>query len=401
MKGKGGNTMKKSLSLLLSIIVVFLSLTPLTSSAQQVQKDKLPALSINSSVKITDELVDNYIDDEYSYIASFKAPQSKIYEFNIDSRLFYPDTFQYESLSLFIDVLKDNGVVVSSNYFSKTNPFACAKLTKGETYYVAFSGESIKSIKESWHNYRDLSYSDNLTVKEHTHSIKKATSPAYFHYNPDLLDSPPDKPCYVDGKYYECCTRCFYYHKTLKEYSSPKTIILSKKNFTYDGKVKKPTVTVKDKKGNVVSSKYYDVHYYDYKNGYGSKKTNFKDVGVYYVSMVAHNGAYDGSLTTKYRINPKSTSLKSLKKTSNGIKVSWNKQATQTTGYQIQYSTNKSFKNAKLVIVPNNKTLSKQIIGLKKGKRYYVRVRTYKTVYDNKMRNCVSSWSNYRYITLK
>lgn len=396
--------MKKSLSLLLSIIIVFLSLTPLTSLAQQVQKDKLPALTINSSVKITDELVDNNIDDEYAYFASFTAPQSKIYEFNIDSRLFYPDTFQYESLSLFLYILKDNGAVVSLNYFSKTNPFVCAKLTKGETYYVAFSGESIKSIKESWHNYRDLSYSDNLTVKEHTHSIKRGVRQAYFRYDPDLLDSPPDKPCYVDGHVYDYCTKCYYYNKTIEVITSPKKIILSKQSYTYDGKVKKPSVTIKDKKGNVVSSKYYDVHYYDYKNGYGSKKTNFKDVGVYYVSMVAHNGTYDGSLTTKYRINPKSTSLKSLKKTSNGIKVSWNKQATQTTGYQIQYSTNKSFKNAKLVIVPNNKTLSKQINGLKKGKRYYVRIRTYKTVYDNvydnKERNCVSSWSGYRYITL-
>ena len=48
-------------------------------------------------------------------------------------------------------------------------------------------------------------------------------------------------------------------------------------------------------------------------------------------------------------------------------------------GYEIQYSTSKKFKKAKkITIKPNGKKLNKKITKLKKGKTYYVRVRTYR-----------------------
>lgn len=48
-------------------------------------------------------------------------------------------------------------------------------------------------------------------------------------------------------------------------------------------------------------------------------------------------------------------------------------------GFEIQYSTSKKFKNAKrITIKPNGKKLYKKITKLKKGKTYYVRVRTYR-----------------------
>lgn len=57
-----------------------------------------------------------------------------------------------------------------------------------------------------------------------------------------------------------------------------------------------------------------------------------------------------------------------------------NKQTTQTTGYQIQYATKSNFKGGKTVLVNKNKTTSKTISKLKANKKYYVRIRTYKTI---------------------
>ena len=76
------------------------------------------------------------------------------------------------------------------------------------------------------------------------------------------------------------------------------------------------------------------------------------------------------------------------------ITVTWKKQTTQTTGYQIQYGTSSNFKNAKTVTVSKNSTTKKTITGLKNGKKYYVRVRTYKTVKTgHKSTKYYSAWS--------
>lgn len=60
------------------------------------------------------------------------------------------------------------------------------------------------------------------------------------------------------------------------------------------------------------------------------------------------------------------------------IKVSY-KKASGASGYQITYATNKSFKNAKSVSVSSKKT-SAVIKNLKKGRNYYVKVRSYKKI---------------------
>ena len=51
------------------------------------------------------------------------------------------------------------------------------------------------------------------------------------------------------------------------------------------------------------------------------------------------------------------------------------------TGYQIQYSTSKTFASGnKAASVTKAETVSKVIGNLVRGKTYYVRIRTYKTV---------------------
>ena len=82
--------------------------------------------------------------------------------------------------------------------------------------------------------------------------------------------------------------------------------------------------------------------------------------------------------------------------------MKWNKQTTQTTGYQIQYSTSSKFKGAKTVAVSKNKTTSTTVSKLLAKKKYYVRIRTYKTVKVNgKSTKLYSSWSKAKTVKVK
>lgn len=89
---------------------------------------------------------------------------------------------------------------------------------------------------------------------------------------------------------------------------------------------------------------------------------------------------------------PTGTKLSSVKnKSSKKIVVKWTK-VTDVSGYQIQYSTSKTFaKNNKTVKISGASKSSKTISKLKKGKTYYVRIRTYKTVSG---KTYYSDWSS-------
>ena len=69
------------------------------------------------------------------------------------------------------------------------------------------------------------------------------------------------------------------------------------------------------------------------------------------------------------------TKIKNVGK--NKIKVKW-KTNSYCDGYILEYSTNKSFKNAKSIKIDNKQIKSKTIDNLKDNKKYYFRIRTYK-----------------------
>lgn len=109
--------------------------------------------------------------------------------------------------------------------------------------------------------------------------------------------------------------------------------------------------------------------------------------------------AYKGSENGKFRTyttctKPKKTSLRSVQPSKKSATVKWKK--VSGSGYQLQYSTSSSFKNAKSVQLSSSGKTSKKITGLKKGKKYYVRVRAVKTRKDSsgKTYKYYSSWSS-------
>ena len=195
----------------------------------------------------------------------------------------------------------------------------------------------------------------------------------------------------ANGKIVNYCSVC---KKTLSTTVIPKasSIKLKATSLTYNGKVRTPKVIVKDRTGKTL------VKNIDYTVSYAKGR---KYVGKYAVK-ITFKGKYSGTKTLYFTIKPKATSISSLKAGSKKFTVKWKKQATQTTGYQVQYSASSKFSKAKTVTVGKNTTVSKKISKLSGKKKYYVRVRTYKTVKINgKSIRIYSGWSKAKTVTTK
>lgn len=97
-------------------------------------------------------------------------------------------------------------------------------------------------------------------------------------------------------------------------------------------------------------------------------------------------------------VKPKKTSIKKLSKGKKKFTVTWAK-VSGVKGYQIQYSSDKKFKkNNTSVTVTKQKSTKATVKKLKSKKKYYVRVRTYKTVNGKKI---YSSWSKVKSVKTK
>lgn len=162
---------------------------------------------------------------------------------------------------------------------------------------------------------------------------------------------------------------------------------LSATVYTYNGKVRKPSVAVK------AGEKTFSASEFAVKYSGGRK-----NVGNYSVT-VAMKGKYTGKKTVTFRINPKGTAVQKLTKGRKQMKVTWKAQKTQVSGYRIQYSTSSKFKkDTHIKTVKSYKTKSLKVKKLKAKKKYYVRIQTYKTVGGIKY---YSGWSKAKSVKTK
>lgn len=168
--------------------------------------------------------------------------------------------------------------------------------------------------------------------------------------------------------------------KTLGEVAK---VYLSKSSLVYNGKVQKPTVVAKDTKGNKLKlGTDYTVKY----------SKGCKNVGQYTVT-VTFIGKFSGTKKLTYKIVPVGTEITSISAGKKSFGVMWDRQPEQITGYMIRYSTSSKMKDAKKLTVAKNMTF-KEVSKLRSGKKYYVGVRTYKTVkIDGKSVKLYSPWS--------
>lgn len=124
---------------------------------------------------------------------------------------------------------------------------------------------------------------------------------------------------------------------------------------------------------------------------YTDKAVKNKNGTTYTYTVRAYNGGFTSeiSATAGKIVRMKAPTLSSLTNTkTKKLVVKWKKNK-KATGYQIQYSTSKTFKNAKSVKITSKNTLTKTLSKLKK-KTYYVRIRSYK---KSGSKNYYSAWS--------
>ena len=134
------------------------------------------------------------------------------------------------------------------------------------------------------------------------------------------------------------------------------------------------------------------------KNGtdYTVSYSNNKKIGTATVKITG-KGSYTGTITKTFKINPAKQEIQKLTAKSKAFFVDW-AQKGSATGYEIQYATNSKFTSAKKVTITNNKTDTKTISKLSGKKKYYVRVRSYTTVKGTKY---YGAWSSVKNVTTK
>lgn len=201
-----------------------------------------------------------------------------------------------------------------------------------------------------------------------------------------------------DNYLYKTLPKGKYYIKVLDSYAEttnrPYTIRLAKKSLLnvnavktsskkiYTGKAHKPAIKVSANGKKLKNKTNYT---YSYKNN--------KKIGTAKI-IIKGKGAYTGTITKTFKIVPNKTSITELKSKSQSLTVKW-KKVKGPTNYQIQYrQKGKSWISETVSSNIKSATFTDLVI----GKKYEVRIRSYKTVSGTKF---YSSWSKKQEVVVK
>jgi hypothetical protein len=187
-----------------------------------------------------------------------------------------------------------------------------------------------------------------------------------------------------EGDYTDFVIKYFTIKKianTISAKSFTKVYSTKAQAFALGVKIKNGTPTYKSNSKYVVVSKA------------GKVTVKAKFIGKATITITAPASTNYTATTKKITVTvvPTKTALVSVTSSSAGkMTVKWKKNAVGT-GYQIQYSTSSKFTSPKSVTITKNSTLTRTIGSLAKGKKYYVRIRTYKTVGSTKFYSGLSA----------
>lgn len=232
---------------------------------------------------------------------------------------------------------------------------------------------------------------DNLTSVKMPNNIEEIDALAFYNCNKltridiknnqcvirdemDVFDESTVIYCNQDSTAMEYALKYGHMYFLLGEDVYPASVVLDKEYYVYNGRVQHPGVIVRDTQGNVVDSSYYTVSYIG----------DCKEIGLYQI-QVNFNQRFAGRLIKEFEIIPKGVKVNSVKAQSKGFVIRWKKQNLKKAYYEIEYATNKKFKNSKIIKVSKMNKKSRIIKKLKPNKKYYVRMRvckeTYKDIY--------------------
>ena len=298
------------------------------------------------------------------------------------------------------DSYKDNFIAPTGHKYTKTTVKQASCETDGVNVYTCDTcGDSYSEvIKAKGHVYASevtkkanctddgvITYTCANCGDKYTEVIK-----AKGHVAGDWIT---DKAAAVGvkGRKHRSCTVCGAVVESADIPAlSPKSISsasvsLSIATYSFDGKVKTPSVTVK--LGSTALRKGID---------YVVSYSNNKNVGKATV-VITGKGLYAGTIARTFVINPAKQEIQKLTAKSKGFYIDYAAKG-HATGYEIQYATNSSFSGAKKTVITSNKTDKVTVSKLSGNKKYYVRVRTYTTVNGIKY---YGAWSAVKTVTTK
>ncbi len=271
--------------------------------------------------------------------------------------------------------------MIVAPYNCKNNNFTVEKLKE----FVTLNGLKPESITEAAGMYlatfklpilKEGATNDEAN-NETSHTFEKVLVPASFE---------------KDGKSYEICTKGCGTIQNETIIPCIKSVKLSKESYVYNGKTKQPTVIAIDRTGkNLVENTDYTVTVPKGRTAIGKYTYTIQFIGKY---------ADAKSMNLTCTIKPAKPSIQKPKAAKKAITVKWKKTAkSQTTGYQVMVATDKNFKkNVKKAYVKGYSKTSYKMKKLKAKTKYYIKVRTYKTVKGEKI---YSDWSKVKTIKTK
>ena len=156
-----------------------------------------------------------------------------------------------------------------------------------------------------------------------------------------------------------------------------------KASYTYQLGEIMPAAKLAYKGANLVEGRDYNLAYVE-NDRVGTAKLKVSG------SEISDDATFQGEFTHSFKIVPKGVSVKKLTKGKGLFKATWKQQRVETTGYQLRYSLKKTMKSAKVKTLASPNYASFTQRGLKSKKKYYVQLRTYKTVGS---KTYYSSWS--------
>ena len=236
---------------------------------------------------------------------------------------------------------------------------------------AGFNTKSVKKMNEMF------KWDDKLVSIYASNKFKVANdcdSSEMFRYASSLKGDKGTKynPDYADGEY----ARVDGGKSAPGYFSSANNVSvnINDANCIYGGSAKTPNLVVKCGQSILKQGKDYTVSY----------SGDRKSVGTHKLALKGY-GAYSFSITKNYVVSPKAVSLKSVAAGSKALTLKWTKSSkANASGYQIQIAKNKKFsKGKKTVSVKGYKASSKKISKLGTSKKYFVKVRAYKTVGGN------------------
>ncbi len=169
-----------------------------------------------------------------------------------------------------------------------------------------------------------------------------------------------------NGSRYRICTSCK--KKATDTIEKVSKLSLSATEFTYNGKVKTPTISIKNSNGKKLSQSYYSASF----------SSGRKNIGTYAVKITLKGDYYKGSKTLKFTIVPGTVSSLSVKPGKDKAVLSWSA-VPGNVKYRV-YRYNPTTK--KISFLKATEKTSCTITSLKSTSTYYFVVKAYKTVSD-------------------